>query len=165
MGTRYGPKERAGGVSGRWKVSHDGLSSEPQPPAVGTRNSPDQLTVGLACETAPEGGVAAMSRTAGTARARAARTKRDSRGIGVLLSTPDVRSTKDATPMRKTPQNEGDCDLIFSKPSRRGRLPCERPPNKTGPQARKPGGPSPRCHGEEESFRRVAGPPISQKSR
>src|SRR5205823_11767766 len=97
MVTRYGPKELAGGTIVSLKLSHDGLSSEPQPPAVGTRNSPDQATVGLPCETVPEGGVAAMSRTAGTARARAASRTRGRRGIGVLLSTPEAGRSRAAS--------------------------------------------------------------------
>src|SRR5438552_2344713 len=92
MVTRYGPKELAGGTIVSLKLSHDGLSSAPQPPAVGTRKGPDQLTVGLACETVPEDGSAARSRTAGTARARAASRTRGRRGIGVLLSTPEARA-------------------------------------------------------------------------
>src|SRR5207244_12778223 len=85
-----GPKEVAGGTIVNWKLSHDGLSSDPQPPAVGTRNGPDQLTVGLACDTVPEGGSAARRSPDGIAMTKAARAKRVSRGIGLLLSKPEA---------------------------------------------------------------------------
>jgi hypothetical protein len=87
---RYGPKELEGGTNVRLKLSHELLLSEPHAPAVGVRNGPDHATVGLACETVPDGGSAARRSPDGIARTRAARAIRVSRGIGLLLSTPEA---------------------------------------------------------------------------
>lgn len=51
--------------------------------------------------------------------------------------------------MRGIPQKEGGARLILETLHCQSRA-CEDPPNKTGLRARKPGGPSPRCHGEED---------------
>ena len=180
--TRYGPKEVDGGTIVNLKLSHDGLSSDPQPPAVGTRNGPDQLTVGLACDTVPDGGSAARRSPDGIARTKAARAKRVSRGIGLLLSTSEgavalrpitshVRSTTEATPMREIPQKREGDGLIFGKliiPGRgrsyasarqikrapRLESPEARPPDATGRRNRSEELPALRSHRSHDRKRR-----------
>ena len=59
----------AGGANVSLKLSHDGLWSEPQAPAVGVMNSPLQETVGVEGESVPDAGVAFCVETATVERA------------------------------------------------------------------------------------------------